>query len=100
MQDKARLGRRYTCFSCGCKFYDLNRPEALCPKCGADQKENPAPDPRVAVMSRYKTGRPATREAAPGDLDSDAEEDIDLDEDEDAFDEDEDIGEEPGEEDY
>lgn len=27
------LGKRYTCPSCGIKFYDLNKPEAICPKC-------------------------------------------------------------------
>lgn len=56
MQNKAALGKRYTCFKCGCKFYDLNKPEPTCPKCGADQAEDPAPDPRVAVMAKYKAG--------------------------------------------
>ncbi|MFQ5892830.1 MAG: FYDLN acid domain-containing protein [Nitrospinota bacterium] len=36
---KPEWGSRYTCFSCGCKFYDLNRPEPLCPRCGVDQRE-------------------------------------------------------------
>ena len=35
------LGSKFTCFKCGSKFYDLNRPKALCPKCGADQKDAP-----------------------------------------------------------
>ncbi|MBN2798755.1 MAG: FYDLN acid domain-containing protein [Deltaproteobacteria bacterium] len=51
------LGTRYTCFTCGTKFYDLNRPEPLCPECGTDQREAPVRDirallsggPRVAV---------------------------------------------------
>ncbi len=59
MQSKALLGKRYTCFKCACKFYDLNRPDPLCPKCGADQREDPTPDPRVAVMARYKSSRVA-----------------------------------------
>ena len=57
MQSKALLGKRYVCFKCNCKFYDLNRPEPVCPKCGADQREDPTPDPRVAVMARYKSNR-------------------------------------------
>ena len=57
MQDKARLGTRYTCFNCGTRFYDLNRPQPLCPRCGADQDDNPAPDPRVAILSQYKASR-------------------------------------------
>ncbi len=36
---KPDWGDRYTCHSCGCKFYDLNCPEPLCPRCGVDQRE-------------------------------------------------------------
>ena len=36
------LGTKHTCFKCGTKFYDLKKPEPLCPKCGADQRESPA----------------------------------------------------------
>jgi len=35
----ANLGRKYTCYSCQTKFYDLGKPEPVCPKCGADQRE-------------------------------------------------------------
>ena len=38
----ANLGKKWTCFSCGAKFYDFTKTEALCPKCGANQKEAPA----------------------------------------------------------
>lgn len=33
----ADLGKRYKCYKCGTKFYDLNKPEPLCPSCGEDQ---------------------------------------------------------------
>jgi uncharacterized protein (TIGR02300 family) len=33
------LGRKYTCYSCHTKFYDLGKPEPICPKCGADQRD-------------------------------------------------------------
>lgn len=36
------LGTKFTCFKCGAKFYDLKKPDPLCPKCGADQRESPA----------------------------------------------------------
>jgi len=36
-----KYGQRYTCFQCGIKFFDLNKPKPLCPKCGADQKKAP-----------------------------------------------------------
>ena len=35
------LGKKWICFSCLTKFYDFGKPEALCPKCGANQKEAP-----------------------------------------------------------
>ena len=44
------LGTQHVCFKCGTKFYDMRKPEAICPKCGADQKDSPAnrpaPEPR------------------------------------------------------
>ena len=33
------LGRKYTCYSCHTKFYDLGKPIPICPKCGADQRD-------------------------------------------------------------
>ena len=90
--DRSQLGRRYTCFSCGCKFYDLNRPEAICPRCGKDQIDDPSPDPRVAAMAASKKAKaaaaanPAPAEPSEPDLDTDVAEDddlnIDLDDDE------------------
>lgn len=35
------LGTKHVCFKCGTRFYDLKKPEPLCPKCGADQRQNP-----------------------------------------------------------
>jgi hypothetical protein len=45
------LGKKYECYNCRTKFYNLGKPEALCPKCGANQKnarsdDAPAPAPR------------------------------------------------------
>jgi hypothetical protein len=37
--DISKYGKKYTCFKCGCKFYDLRKPEPICPKCNANQKE-------------------------------------------------------------
>jgi len=33
------LGKKYNCYSCHTKFYDLGKPEPICPKCGADQRD-------------------------------------------------------------
>lgn len=38
---KAKLGTRWTCYSCGGHFYDLNKPEPICPRCQSDQRESP-----------------------------------------------------------
>jgi hypothetical protein len=38
---KAKLGQRWVCFSCGARFYDLHKPEPLCPKCQTNQLESP-----------------------------------------------------------
>ena len=48
----ANLGRKHTCFKCDTKFYDFNKPEVLCPKCGANQKNAPA---RPKAVKKDKT---------------------------------------------
>ena len=45
------LGKKFDCFNCHTKFYNLGKPEAICPKCGANQKnaksdDAPPPPPR------------------------------------------------------
>lgn len=52
MLDKAKLGVRYVCFTCGTKFYDLNRPEPLCPECGADQRQAPTRDLKALLAGK------------------------------------------------
>jgi uncharacterized protein (TIGR02300 family) len=39
------LGSKFVCFKCSTKFYDLKKPDPVCPKCGADQRESPANKP-------------------------------------------------------
>lgn len=73
MLDKARLGTRYVCFTCGTKFYDLNKPVPTCPECGADQREAPARD----IKSLLSKGGGKRRSES--DLDEIEEEDLDDD---------------------
>src|ERR1700682_5197024 len=45
------LGKKFECFNCRTKFYNLGKPDAVCLKCGANQKdakfdEPPPPAPR------------------------------------------------------
>jgi hypothetical protein len=53
------LGSKFKCFKCECRFYDLGAPEPLCPRCGADQREDPNPEPRAALLGR--TRRPPAK---------------------------------------
>ena len=55
--DVPELGKKYTCYSCHTKFYDLGKAVPICPKCGADQRD--AEDTPV-VTTR---GRAAARSA-------------------------------------
>jgi hypothetical protein len=43
------LGKKFDCYNCGTKFYNLGRPEAVCPKCGANQKNAKSEDAPVAI---------------------------------------------------
>jgi hypothetical protein len=43
---QSKLGNKWACYGCGAKFYDLNQPEPVCPRCGADQREKPADAPK------------------------------------------------------
>ncbi|MBF0275236.1 MAG: FYDLN acid domain-containing protein [Nitrospinae bacterium] len=38
---QSKYGTKFICFQCECKFYDLGRPEAICPQCKANQKDRP-----------------------------------------------------------
>jgi hypothetical protein len=92
--DKALLGKRYACFQCGTKFYDLNRPEPMCPECGADQREAPVRDIKALLAGRRARSSEEAGDEEEGDDDLD---DLGLDEDEDEDLEDEDEDEEFGE---
>jgi uncharacterized protein (TIGR02300 family) len=59
------LGTKYACFKCAAKFYDLNRPEPLCPKCGADQREAPKKTSRSRSAEPEATARREARRMAP-----------------------------------
>jgi uncharacterized protein (TIGR02300 family) len=80
------LGTKHVCFKCGTRFYDLKKPEPICPKCGADQRQSPA----VKAPSEKRSRAPAKPAPAPeaeaaeteaeDDLEPDDEDDDDDDE--------------------
>ena len=51
------LGKKYTCYSCHTKFYDLGKAVPICPKCGSDQRD--AEDAPVVTSSRSRGVRAA-----------------------------------------
>ncbi|RKG96143.1 TIGR02300 family protein [Corallococcus praedator] len=68
------LGNKHVCFKCASKFYDLKKPDAICPKCGADQKDAPAPKPegkrgRLAATPKIIEPEPEETPAAEEDED-------------------------------
>lgn len=73
------LGTKHTCFKCSTRFYDLRKPEPLCPKCGADQRQSPASKPSSAAEKRRTAPKPAP---PPKPEVKDAEGEAELDEDE------------------
>jgi uncharacterized protein (TIGR02300 family) len=65
------LGTKYECTSCSTKFYDLGKPEPICPKCGLNQLAEEEEEP-AAVEEETEE---ATEKEAPGKTDKkDAEE--------------------------
>src|SRR5438445_1551640 len=65
------LGKKYTCYSCHTKFYDLGKPEPICPKCGADQR-----DAEEAPASTSHRGRVSSRTPPPPVVEEPAEEEF------------------------
>ncbi len=89
--DAEILGTRYTCFTCGTKFYDLNRPEALCPECGADQAEAPIRDFRDIVRAGKRRKKLQEAEEEESFASDEADGDGDGDDVDDLFDDDEEV---------
>ncbi len=53
---KERLGTKWVCYDCETRFYDLKKPEPICPKCQADQRESPTFEKKT-TRSRKKAPR-------------------------------------------
>ncbi|HNU83366.1 MAG: TIGR02300 family protein [Acidobacteria bacterium] len=82
------LGTKWKCFECETKFYDFGRPEPICPKCGADQRQARSQEPSVEVLSARRRKR---EESVLRDLDDDDRIGHDADEAEFDADEDEEV---------
>ncbi|MFZ2491007.1 MAG: FYDLN acid domain-containing protein [Thermoanaerobaculia bacterium] len=56
------LGKKYNCYSCHTKFYDLGKPVPLCPKCGADQRDAEEAPLYTPTRSRRVVEQPVEEE--------------------------------------
>jgi len=74
------LGTKHTCFKCQTRFYDLNKPAPICPKCGADQRQSPASKPSPASEKRRAPPKAAAAAPAPEPEADDVEPEVDEDE--------------------
>ncbi len=58
------LGTKHTCKDCGTRFYDLQKPEAICPKCGCDMTHHQKDDAYAVladeVVASKLTKKPLT----------------------------------------
>ena len=52
------LGKKFECFNCRAKFYDLGKPEAVCPKCGANQRDARSADDSASAAPRPRRMAP------------------------------------------
>jgi uncharacterized protein (TIGR02300 family) len=73
------LGNKFNCFKCGTKFYDLKKPEPICPKCGTDQRESPALRPAAeSRLGRVSAAPKAVEPVEPEETETSLEESDDL----------------------
>lgn len=76
------LGNKFTCFKCSTKFYDLKKPAPLCPKCGADQREQPVLKPSerrraAAAAAKAEAAEPVVAESEETEEEEEEDEDDD-----------------------
>jgi len=73
----ADLGKRYKCYKCGTKFYDLSKPQPICPTCGEDQNNEETKKllrrKRKRAMSKVKSDIRAMSDESMSDVESDDE---------------------------
>jgi len=62
---KTKLGQKWVCYSCQAKFYDMQKPDPKCPKCGADQRQSPAFEKPKRSRAKKPTPAPAKKVVKP-----------------------------------
>jgi hypothetical protein len=93
------LGKKYECAECGAKFYDLGKPEPICPRCGTNQRDvekaaAPEPRPRYVAPPRAAATPAEPEDEVPDDIGDEDEEILEVEPGEDEEEEEEDDDEE------
>jgi uncharacterized protein (TIGR02300 family) len=65
---KASWGLKRTCQSCGSRFYDMNKEEIACPKCGTEF------DPEAVLKTKRAKAVAAPARAVPAPVEAEADE--------------------------
>jgi uncharacterized protein (TIGR02300 family) len=76
------LGTKFVCFKCATKFYDLKKPDPICPKCGTDQREAAAVKPSEGRRSRLSAVPKIIEPVEPAEAEEAEEKDEDAEEEE------------------
>jgi hypothetical protein len=66
MSANPKWGKKFECFSCECKFYDLNKKKAVCPKCGADQADKGTPEEILEEVEEEPVAEEVAAPVEPG----------------------------------
>jgi uncharacterized protein (TIGR02300 family) len=61
------LGTKHTCWKCATKYYDLKKPDPVCPKCGADPRQ--APSPKALAAAEKRAAKAAAAKPVPAEVD-------------------------------
>ena len=70
-EKQRKLGQKWVCHACAAKFYDMHRPEPTCPRCGADQRDDPAL--KAPKLAKGRKARSKKAEVIPLDVGDDAD---------------------------
>ena len=65
------LGRKHTCSNCSAKYYDLNKPDPVCPKCEVSLKDSNKAS-KAEKKSRARSGSRKAKKAKKGKAESEA----------------------------
>lgn len=92
----ADLGKKHECSECGAKFYDLGKPEPVCPRCGAPASGSEDEPKAKARRKRRPAPAPVAARETTEELPADGAEDVTFAVDDDEIEaedlEDEDLG--------